>query len=148
MPESTQFTGTGSSGVERSKSGTRITRRDVLAGAAAWAVLPPLTLSARAAAADYFKVGTLEKIADRDPSVQAPFVVDAQTHVWWREGGVRTLTPGVEAFLTTLAGSRAKVIGKPVPIAGIGAHDVARRHVSAQRDGYRFPQQLRHARRL
>jgi uncharacterized protein len=120
MPEPTQTTGARDCGVERSKSGTRITRRDVLAGAAAWAVLPPLSLSARAAAADFFGASALEKIADRDPSAQAPFVIDAQTHVWWREGGVRTLTPSGEHFLKTLAGSRAKVIGKPVPIADMG----------------------------
>ena len=45
MPKSTQITGTRILDVERSKSGTRITRRDVLAGAAAWAALPPLTFA-------------------------------------------------------------------------------------------------------
>ena len=59
MPKSRQITGTRNSGGERCKSGTRMTRRDVLAGAAAWAVLPPLTLSTRAAAADFFKVAAL-----------------------------------------------------------------------------------------
>jgi uncharacterized protein len=120
MPKSKQMTGTRNPQEERSKSGTRVTRRDVLVGAAAWAVLPPLTLSERAAVADSFQVASLEKIADRDPTTQAPFVIDAQTHVWWREGGPRTLTPNGEHFLKSLAGSRAKVMGKPVPIADMG----------------------------
>jgi uncharacterized protein len=120
MPRSTQICGERNPDTGRSKSGTRITRRDVLAGAAAWAVLPPLTLAMRAAVSDSFQVASLEKIADRDPTAQTPFVIDAQTHVWWREGGPRTLTPSGEHFLKALAGSRAKVIGKPVPIADMG----------------------------
>jgi predicted TIM-barrel fold metal-dependent hydrolase len=43
-----------------------------------------------------------------------------QTHVWWRADGPRTLTPRGEQFLKTLAGSRAAVLGRPVPIADMG----------------------------
>ena len=85
-----------------------------------FAIAELLTLSTRAAVSDSFQVASLEKIADRDPSVQAPFVIDAQTHVWWRDGGVRQLTPSGEHFLTTLAGSRAKITGKPVPMDRVG----------------------------
>jgi predicted TIM-barrel fold metal-dependent hydrolase len=99
---------------------TPISRRELLAGAAAWMLLPPLTLAERARAAPFVSETALEKIADRDPSGAAPFVIDAQTHVWWREGGLRSMTPSGEHFLKTLAGSRAKVIGKPVPIADMG----------------------------
>src|ERR1700689_4042639 len=91
---------------------SRVTRRQLLMGAAAYAVLPPFAFSTPSAA-QFFDAAALEKIADRDPEAAAPFIVDAQTHVWWREGGPRTLTPSGEHFLTTLAGSRAKVIGKP-----------------------------------
>jgi len=79
-----------------------------------------LTLAERARAAPFIDDSALEKMADRDPSSATPFVIDAQTHVWWREQGLRTMTPSGEHFLKTLAGSRAKVLGKPVPIADMG----------------------------
>jgi predicted TIM-barrel fold metal-dependent hydrolase len=106
-------------GIETMVPGSRVTRRQLLMGAAAYAVLPPFAFSAPSAA-QFFDAAALEKIADRDPDAAAPFIVDAQTHVWWREGGLRTLTPSGEHFLKTLAGSRASVIGKPVPIADMG----------------------------
>lgn len=96
-----------------------MTRRQVLS-AAAWSLLPPLTMSMRASARPFFDGTALEKIADRDPSATVPFVIDQQTHVWWRDGGLRTMTPSGEHFLRALAGSRASVIGKPVPIADMG----------------------------
>lgn len=98
----------------------KISRRQVLAGAAACAVLPSSAFSAPSLAARFFDAAALEQIADRDPSLAAPFVIDAQTHVWWREGGLRTMTPSGEHFLKTLAGNRAGVIGRPVPIADMG----------------------------
>jgi predicted TIM-barrel fold metal-dependent hydrolase len=104
--------------IELAASGLRVSRRELLAGAAA--VLPALGFSASSVAAQFFDAAELEKIADRDPGAAAPFVIDAQTHVWWREGGIRTLTPSGEHFLKTLAGNRASVIGKPVPIADMG----------------------------
>jgi predicted TIM-barrel fold metal-dependent hydrolase len=100
--------------------GHGIRRREFIAGAAAWMLLPPMTAAERARAAPFIDTGTLAQRADRDPAAAAPFVIDAQTHVWWREGGPRSLTPSGEHFLTALAGSRAKVLGKPVPIADMG----------------------------
>lgn len=102
------------------QSSARISRRHMLASTAAWMLLPPLTALERARAAPFFEASTLEPLADRDAQAAVPFVVDAQTHVWWREGGLRTMTPSGEHFLKTLAGSRATVIGKPVPIADMG----------------------------
>jgi hypothetical protein len=99
---------------EAAMPGSRVSRRQLLIGAAAYAVLPPFAFSTPSAA-QFFDAAVLEKIADRDSDAAAPFIVDAQTHVWWREGGPRTLTPSGEHFLTALAGSRAKVIGKPYP---------------------------------
>jgi hypothetical protein len=32
-----------------------------------------------------------EQIADRDPA-RPPILVDAQTHVWWRAGGIRQMS--------------------------------------------------------
>jgi uncharacterized protein len=60
-----------------------------------------------------------ERIADRDPS-HPPILIDAQTHVWWRAGGIRQMSDRGEHFLKSLAGSRAGVVGHPVPIADMG----------------------------
>ena len=60
-----------------------------------------------------------ERIADRDPA-HPPILVDAQTHVWWRSGGIRQMSERGEHFLKSLAGSRASVVGHPVPIADMG----------------------------
>src|SRR5579862_2701197 len=95
----------------------RISRRHVLASAAACAVLPPLAVTPSLAVARFFDPAMLERIADRDAQAMAPLVIDAQTHVWWREGGLRRMTANGEHFLKALAGARASVIGKPVPIA-------------------------------
>ncbi|MGO9512844.1 MAG: amidohydrolase family protein [Steroidobacteraceae bacterium] len=77
--------------------------------------------AARPIASDsFFDSDILEQTADRDPALRPPIVIDAQTHVWWRSGGVRSMTPSGEHFLKTLAGSRATIVGKPVPIADMG----------------------------
>lgn len=60
-----------------------------------------------------------ERIADRD-AARPPILVDAQTHVWWRAGGIRQMSDRGEHFLKSLAGSRAAVVGHPVPIADMG----------------------------
>jgi hypothetical protein len=60
-----------------------------------------------------------ERIADRDPA-RPPILIDAQTHVWWRSGGIRQMSERGEHFLKSLAGSRASMVGHPVPIADMG----------------------------
>ena len=60
-----------------------------------------------------------ESIADRDPS-HPSILIDAQTHVWWRAGGIRQMSDRGEHFLKSLAGSRAGVVGHSVPIADMG----------------------------
>ncbi|HEX8185294.1 MAG TPA: amidohydrolase family protein, partial [Blastocatellia bacterium] len=62
----------------------------------------------------------VERIADRDASLQPPILIDLQTHVWWRAGGIQKMTPRGESFLKSLAGARASVIGRPVPVADMG----------------------------
>ncbi|MFI5176460.1 MAG: hypothetical protein ACHQKY_16495, partial [Terriglobia bacterium] len=59
-------------------------------------------------------------VADRDPGLRPPLLVDSQTHVWWRAGGIGKMTDRGEAFLKALAGSRARIVGRPVPIADMG----------------------------
>jgi hypothetical protein len=61
-----------------------------------------------------------ERIADRDPS-HPSILIDAQTHVWWRAGGIRQMSDRGEHFLKSLAGSRAGVVGHPVPLRIWGA---------------------------
>jgi uncharacterized protein len=104
----------------RGAGAARLSRRELLASAAACAFLPRALSAGPAPVARFFEPALLERMADRDAEAAAPFVIDAQTHVWWREGGLRTMTPSGEHFLTTLAGTRAKVIGKPVPFADMG----------------------------
>ena len=60
-----------------------------------------------------------ECIADGDPA-RPSILIDAQTHVWWRAGGVRQMSEQGQHFLRALAGSRAAVVGHPVPIADMG----------------------------
>jgi predicted TIM-barrel fold metal-dependent hydrolase len=62
----------------------------------------------------------VERIADRDASVHPPLLIDLQTHVWWRSGGVAKMNPRGEAFLKGMAGYRATFTGRPVPVADMG----------------------------
>src|SRR5262249_37153383 len=61
----------------------------------------------------------VERIADHE-APRPPILIDAQTHVWWRAGGIRQMSERGEHFLKSLAGSRASVVGRPVPIADMG----------------------------
>jgi predicted TIM-barrel fold metal-dependent hydrolase len=102
-------------------SASGVSRRQVLAaGTAAFVFLQRRAAAAPIASDSFFDSGILEQTADRDTALRPPIVIDAQTHVWWRSGGLRSMTPSGEHFLTTLAGSRAKIVGKPVPIADMG----------------------------
>jgi uncharacterized protein len=71
------------------------------------------------AAEQYVDRVAAKRIADR-AAPRPPILVDAQTHVWWRAGGVRQMSERGEHFLKSLAGSRAGVVGHPVPIADMG----------------------------
>lgn len=63
---------------------------------------------------------TVERIADRDATIHPPLLIDLQTHVWWRAGGVARMNPAGEAFLKGLAGYRSNILGHQVPIADMG----------------------------
>jgi predicted TIM-barrel fold metal-dependent hydrolase len=98
-------------------------RREVLSFAA-WAAAA-MTLGARAARAQssapsFVDQAAAMQIADRDPALRPPLLVDMQTHVWWRADGPRSLTERGSHFLKSLAGARAGVLGRPVPIADMG----------------------------
>src|SRR5581483_8931770 len=62
----------------------------------------------------------VEQVADRDPAMRLPILIDLQTHVWWRAGGIRRMSERGEAFLKSLAGARQNIVGKPVAIADMG----------------------------
>src|SRR2546422_11400237 len=69
---------------------------------------------------DFLDLPTVYRIADRDASVHPPLLIDLQTHVWWRAGGVAKMSARGEAFLKGMAGYRATFTGHPVPIADMG----------------------------
>ena len=92
-----------------------------LAGGAAGFTFLQLKSKAAPIALDRFiDAMALEQVADRDPSLRLPILIDMQTHVWWRAGGILKMTERGEAFLKTLAGARSNIIGKPVAVADMG----------------------------
>jgi len=105
------------------KQSARLSRRNMLnlvAGASAFTFLQRRALALPLSRARFFNQAILERLADRDPQLHPPILIDAQTHVWWREGGMRQMMPRGEAFLKALAGARASIIGHPVPVADMG----------------------------
>lgn len=110
--------------MSNSKESTPVSRREMLKLTAAGAA--GLTLLKRTAGARTLSPGsfldatTVERIADRDPAIHPPLLIDLQTHVWWRAGGVAKMNAAGEAFLKGLAGYRSTYVGHPVPIADMG----------------------------
>src|SRR5215831_4291660 len=101
-----------------------ISRRQILklgvAGAAGLTLLKR-SAEARELPIDAFlDLTKVERIADRDSSVHPPLLIDLQTHVWWRSGGVAKMSARGEAFLKGMAGYRATYTGRPVSIADMG----------------------------
>jgi len=104
-------------------STTNVSRRQMIklaTGAATFTFLQRRSNASLPAASSFFERASLERIADRDASLHPSILIDAQTHVWWRAGGIKQMTPRGENFLKTLAGNRANAVGKPVPIADMG----------------------------
>ena len=89
-------------------------------GAAGFTFLQLKSMAAPIALERFIDAMALEQVADRDPSLRLPILIDMQTHVWWRAGGIRKMTERGEAFLKTLAGARSNIIGKPVAVADMG----------------------------
>ena len=106
-------------------SESKLSRREMLkltaAGAAGVTFLQRRSQALPLAADSFLDRTAIESIADRETSGLKPSVlIDLQTHVWWRAGGIGKMTPRGENFLKTLAGARASVIGRPVPVADMG----------------------------
>src|ERR1044072_3458266 len=102
---------------------SKLSRRDALklsGGAAAFTFLKRSATASHLPASSFVDDMSLERIADRDADLHPPLLVDLQTHVWWRAGGIQKMTPRGEAFLKSLAGARASIIGRPVPVADMG----------------------------
>lgn len=105
------------------KRSARLSRRKLLglaAGATGFTFLQRRAIASPLLRTRFFNQAILERISDRDPQLHPPILIDAQTHVWWREGGLRQMMPRGEAFLKALAGARAGVVGHPVPVADMG----------------------------
>src|SRR5215470_1209166 len=102
---------------------SNISRRQMLkagSAAAAFTFLQRRAGARELPESSYFDGTSVERIYDRDPDLKPPILIDMQTHVWWRAGGIKQLTPRGENFLKTLAGARAAVVGHPVPVADMG----------------------------
>jgi len=108
------------SGFDRLRRNT-LSRRGVIGLASAGTVLTfwQRKVHGLPAAEHYVDRLAADRVADRDPA-RPPILVDAQTHVWWRAGGIRQMSERGEHFLKSLAGSRAAVVGHPVPVADMG----------------------------
>jgi predicted TIM-barrel fold metal-dependent hydrolase len=101
----------------------KISRRQtlkLLGGAAAFTFLQRKSDGAPIPESRFVDPVSLGRIADRDRALAPPLLVDMQTHVWWREGGINKMTERGEAFLKSLAGARSNIIGHPVPISDMG----------------------------
>jgi uncharacterized protein len=107
-----------------SKLSTRVSRREMLkltaAGAAGLTFLQRRSDASPPSKESFLDLATVERIADRDGAVHPPLLIDLQTHVWWRAGGVAKMNARGEAFLKGMAGYRATFTGHPVPIADMG----------------------------
>src|SRR6185503_1134603 len=107
-----------------SKEPAGVSRRQMLkltaAGAAGLTLLKRSSTGRTLAHEDFLDLTAIERIADRDAGVHPPLLIDVQTHVWWRSGGVAKMNPAGEAFLKGMAGFRANYTGRPVPIADMG----------------------------
>lgn len=103
---------------------TLVSRRQMLkltaTGAAGLTLLKRNADARTPAPADFLDATTVERIADRDATIHPPLLIDLQTHVWWRAGGVAKMNAAGEAFLKGLAGYRSIYVGHPVPIADMG----------------------------
>jgi predicted TIM-barrel fold metal-dependent hydrolase len=110
--------------MSNSKQSTRLSRREMLkltaAGAAGLTFLQRRSDASPPSKESFLDLTTVERIADRDGSVHPPLLIDLQTHVWWRAGGVAKMNARGEAFLKGMAGYRATFTGHPVPIADMG----------------------------
>src|SRR5215475_8878189 len=102
----------------------KVSRREMLklagAGAAGLTLLKRRAEGSLLPKETFLDRTTVERLADRDPTIHPPLLIDLQTHVWWRSGGVSKMNPAGEAFLNGLAGYRSTILGRQVPIADMG----------------------------
>lgn len=106
-------------------SNSKISRREMLkltaAGAAGLTFLQRRSSARTLSKESFLDLTAVERIADRDTAtLKPPLLIDLQTHIWWRAGGIARMSQRGEGFLKTLAGARASVIGRPVPVADMG----------------------------
>jgi uncharacterized protein len=100
----------------------KLSRREILklgATATAFTFLQCRAGTSPPSTNDYLDKSAAERTADRDGSLQPPMLIDMQTHVFWRDGGVRKMSRRGEAFLKGLAGSRAGYVKGSVSMADL-----------------------------
>jgi predicted TIM-barrel fold metal-dependent hydrolase len=90
-----------------------LSRRAILAvGGHALLALAGCGGSARTGEPAYASKESIERVGDRDAALRPGLIVDAQTHIWWREGGVGKATERGQEFLDDLALKRGWAVGK------------------------------------
>jgi uncharacterized protein len=110
---------------DRKPGSSNVSRREMLkltaAGAAGLTFLQRRSSAWTLSKESFLDLTAVERIADRDTAtLKPPLLIDLQTHIWWRAGGIARMSQRGEGFLKTLAGARASVIGRPVPVADMG----------------------------
>jgi predicted TIM-barrel fold metal-dependent hydrolase len=110
---------------DRKPGSSNVSRREMLkltaAGAAGLTFLQRRSSARTLSRESFLDLTAVERIADRDTAtLKPPLLIDLQTHIWWRAGGIARMSQRGEGFLKALAGARASVIGRPVPVADMG----------------------------
>lgn len=101
----------------------RVSRRGMIklvSGAATFTFLRRVSAAVPIPLHRFIDSTAIERLLDRDPELSVPILIDLQTHVWWRAGGIRRMSERAEAFLKSLAGARSNIVGKPVAVADMG----------------------------
>jgi uncharacterized protein len=91
----------------------QLSRRAILAvGGHALLALAGCEGGGRSGRPAYATKNSIERVGDGDPSFRPSLLVDSQTHIWWREGGLATPSERGRVFLEDLAMKRAWAVGK------------------------------------
>src|ERR1700674_500252 len=96
-------------------SNSKISRREMMkltaAGAAGLTFLQRRSSAQTLSKESFLDLTAVERIADRDTAtLKPPLLIDLQTHIWWRAGGIAKMSQRGEGFLKTLAGGRGAVV--------------------------------------
>ncbi len=98
---------------------SRLSRRQMIklaGGTAGFTFLQLKSMAAPIALDRFIDAIALEQVADRDPSLRLPILIDMQTHVWWRAAtatGLPTMLDRAPASDFRKASPRADIFAMP-----------------------------------